>query len=131
MSFTSPLDDCVILSEVEPHHEHPSVLKHIVLKAMHPQEGELGALVALQIDRRRCRGEFLVIMDEESQELCEFAVTLFDKNGRLKPEFVENEYHKGSGVWGRELDEGMLLYVLSVLVEKEVSAISLAGCVRD
>ena len=46
-------------------------------------------------------------------------------------EFVENEYHKGSGVWGRELDEGMLLYALSVLVEKEVSAISLAGCVRD
>ncbi|KAI0701641.1 hypothetical protein C8Q76DRAFT_825149 [Earliella scabrosa] len=113
MSFTSPLDDCVILSEVEPHHEHPSVLKQIVLKAMHPQDGELGALVALQIDRRRCRGEFLVIMDEESQELCEFA------NGRLKSEFVENEYHKGSGVWGRELDEGMLLYVLSVLVEKE------------
>ncbi|KAH9849666.1 hypothetical protein C2E23DRAFT_356962 [Lenzites betulinus] len=65
----------------------------------------------------QCRSDFLEIMDEDSQELQEFSSALFDKFGRLQREIIDNEHLKGSGVWGRELDEGTLLYIFSVEVE--------------
>ncbi|RPD65375.1 hypothetical protein L226DRAFT_480019 [Lentinus tigrinus ALCF2SS1-7] len=113
------LNQCHVKFEAEPHYEYPRVLKHVNVEAIHPVLGRVGSLQALQINRKRCRGEFIIVMDEESQELCDFALALFDENGCFRPELVEHEYHKGTGVWGRELDNGMLLYVLSVRVNNE------------
>lgn len=104
----------------EPHDEHPRLLKHIYINAQHPMDGRVGSLVALEINRDKCRGDFISILDEESQELSEFATTLFDKFGMLKPELVEHEHLKGTGVWGRELDSGKIIYVVSVDVEEKV-----------
>ncbi|KAI0365992.1 hypothetical protein BV20DRAFT_982236 [Pilatotrama ljubarskyi] len=123
MSATSALpfslEQCQVNLTTEAHDEYPRVLKNVYVDAMYPEEGRIGSLVALQIDREKCRGAFLEIMDEESQELSDFALTLFDKFGRLKPELVENEHLKGTGVWGRELDQGAILYVLSVDVQEK------------
>ncbi|KAI0360797.1 hypothetical protein OH77DRAFT_1586334 [Trametes cingulata] len=111
------LEQCQVKFTSEAHDEYPRVFKNVYVDALHPREGRVGSLVALQVDRERCRGSLLEIMDEESQELSDFALTLFDKFGRLKPELAENEYLKGTGVWGRELDQGPILYVLSVDVQ--------------
>lgn len=104
----------------EPHDEQPRFLKNIYINAQHPTDGRVGSLVALEIERDKCRGDLIWILDEESQELSEFATTLFDKFGRLKPELVEHEHLKGTGVWGRELDSGKIIYVVSVDVEEKV-----------
>ncbi|KAJ7721720.1 hypothetical protein DFH07DRAFT_760315 [Mycena maculata] len=50
-------------------------------------------------------------------ELFTIASTLFDKYGEIRPWLVDDEYHKGSGVWGRELNEGRLVFVISVSVK--------------
>ncbi|KAH9896748.1 hypothetical protein C8Q73DRAFT_686866 [Cubamyces lactineus] len=107
---------CTAETLTEPHGEYPRPLKHVSIEARHPTEGRVGLLTALHIDRDRCRGDFFGIMDGESQELSDFALTLFDRLGHLKSEFVEHDYLKGSGVWGRELDRGPILYVEDIQV---------------
>ena len=47
---------------------------------------------------------------------------LFDKFGRIKPELVDNVHKRGTGVWGRDLEEGKLLYITDVNVLARVSA---------
>lgn len=118
---TFSLDQCSVKFKLKPHFEHPRALKHVSVKAVHPLHGQIGSLEALQINRKRCRGEFFSIMDAESQEMYEFATTIFNDSSALRTELLDHEYHKGSGVWGREMDKGMLLYVLSVRVKDEVS----------
>ncbi|KAI0330692.1 hypothetical protein GY45DRAFT_733716 [Cubamyces sp. BRFM 1775] len=110
---------CTAVVQTEPHGEHPRALKHVWIEARHPTEGRVGLLTALHIDRDRCRGDFFGIMDEESQELSDFALTLFDRLGHLKSELVENDHLKGSGVWGRELDRGPILYVEDIQVPEK------------
>lgn len=117
---TSVRGQFTIQMTTEPHDEHPRLLKHIYINAQHPTDGRVGSLVALEVDRDKCRGDLILILDEESQELSEFATTLFDKFGRLKSELVEHEHLKGTGVWGRELDNGKIVYVVSVDVEEKV-----------
>ena len=115
-SAESFIDNCTAHFGVIPHEEFPRALKYVDIHATHPDHGRVGSLRALKISRKPIGGEFLMVMDSDSQELSEFATTLFDRMGHLKPEFTEHEYQKGAGVWGRELDEGLLLYVLSVNV---------------
>ncbi|KAJ7914865.1 hypothetical protein B0H13DRAFT_2001419 [Mycena leptocephala] len=50
-------------------------------------------------------------------ELFTIASTLFDKYGEVRLWLLDNEYHKGSGVWGRELNEGRLIFVFCVSVD--------------
>ena len=47
------------------HSEYPRLLKHILVKAVHPSEGEVGSLSALRINRDKFYGGFLEILDEE------------------------------------------------------------------
>lgn len=103
--------------------DFPHYLKDITVKAHHPQHGCLGELFARRIDRGPCRtrGDFHQVMDmSESYDLPMLATTLFDKWGRLKPELTENGYLKGTGAFGHELDDGVLLYVFNVTVQPEV-----------
>lgn len=64
-------------------------------------------------------------MDEESDELHRFSMKLFDKNGMVRPEIVDHEHHKGSGAWGRELNDGTLVYIDDVEVKDQVRPINL------
>ncbi|KAM5534767.1 hypothetical protein V8D89_011631 [Ganoderma adspersum] len=118
VSPESFVDQCTTDIEIDPHEEYPQALKVVVVHATHADHGRVGTLTALKINRKQLRGEFLMVMDDESQELSDFATTLFDEIGHFRPEFIEHEYQKGSGVWGRELDDGLLLYVLSVNVQQ-------------
>lgn len=112
---------CSIKTSNRPYPEYPNVLKDIKFSAIHPEHGEVGSLRAWVIDKPACRDDFIEIMDGLSKEMADFALKLFDKYGKLRPELVENEYHKGSGCWGRELNDGIIIYVVSVRVEPQVS----------
>lgn len=79
------------------------------------------------VTRDFCRGDFFEVMDE-SDELHEFSVHFFDKNGLLRPEFIDNDYHKGTGCFGTELNEGTLIYVDTVKVNPEVC--HFISCIR-
>ncbi|OBZ78418.1 hypothetical protein A0H81_02167 [Grifola frondosa] len=110
------IDHCTVNFQVDDDCEHPGALKNIDVEVRHPEHGQIALLSSLKIDRSKCFGQFLQIMDDHSQELHEFSVKLFNKYGKLKPDHVDHEYHKGSGCWGRELDDGMLIYVVDVEV---------------
>ncbi|TCD68464.1 hypothetical protein EIP91_010750 [Steccherinum ochraceum] len=87
----------------------------------------IATIEAFRIFRRKCRGSFLATMDDESDELQKFGVKLFDKNGILKPEFIENDYHKGSGCFGDELNQGTIVYVEKVEVKPQYRHKGLGG----
>ena len=103
--------------------DHPAIMTDITFKAYNSQLRCVAKLYARQIDREpsRVRGDFLRVMD--MTELPTLAQVLFDKFGRLKNEHVENDYHKGTGVWGHELDGGLLIHVMNIHVEPEVSIV--------
>jgi GNAT superfamily N-acetyltransferase len=46
------------------------------------------------------------------------ALGLFDRYGRLRPEFLEHPFKKGSGIWGDELSSGNLLLLDEVTVNE-------------
>lgn len=109
--MSSILNDCVANFSVSNDYDR---LKHIKVTVTHPQHGHIASLSAIQIDRNRCRSSFLEVVDEHSNELKQFGTKLFDKNGKLMPWFVENDHHKGTGCWGFELNNGIIMYVLRV-----------------
>ncbi|THH28406.1 hypothetical protein EUX98_g5788 [Antrodiella citrinella] len=87
-----------------------------------PEEERIHSLAYMSgicVHRHLCRGDFLSIMDEESSELNEFSVRLFDNNGFLKREFMDSDHHKGTGCFGREVNKGALFYLDTVSVEQE------------
>ena len=117
------LEECSFSLNCKSDRSFPHVNKHITIKAHHPRYGRVGVLYACRIDKSTCsvRGDFHLIMDEsELGELSEFAFWLFDKRGQLKPEFTANGYQRGTGAFGQELNDAILLYVPSVIVEPEV-----------
>jgi hypothetical protein len=122
--MTSVLSACKVTFSVSEDYETPKVLKHIEATVNHPEHGDIASLEAVHINRNRCRGIFLEVMDEHSDELLQFGTKLFNKNGQLRPWLVESDYHKGTGCWGFELNEGMLVYIISMDVKPAVSLFS-------
>jgi hypothetical protein len=142
------LDECTAQFDVSPHDEHPRVLKNIVINVSHPShhpdintstglqvyfgadhsesddepeptEAPLATLRALRITRSAARGEFHLIMDEDSDELHQFSVQLFDNDVNVRPWLFDGT--KGSGCWGKEVDHGDLVYVMDLDVHPDVS----------
>ncbi|TCD68456.1 hypothetical protein EIP91_010742 [Steccherinum ochraceum] len=66
-------------------------------------------------------------MDDVTAELYQFALKFFDNNGMPKPEFMVNDYHKGPGCFGAELNESGLIYVEKVKVKREYRNQGLGG----
>ncbi|TFK86129.1 hypothetical protein K466DRAFT_663993 [Polyporus arcularius HHB13444] len=119
---TFPLSECRLKLTIrdDPYFSH--VRKDISVKASHPQHGCVGTLYAHRINKSFCqdRGDFHQIMDiSQTDDLLTFATTLFDKRGQLKPELTANEYLKGTGAFGHELNSGILLVVVTVRVPPE------------
>ncbi len=128
---TSSLDQYSVKFSGVPHLEYPDELKHILVKVVQSTDREVGRLEALQI--KRCCGPagtdeacIFEILDDEGPELARFARTLFEVedetfgHGHLRSELVNHEYLRGTGVWGRELDRGMLIYVQNVRIYDKV-----------
>jgi hypothetical protein len=124
MSPALNLNQCQANFEVEAHYEHPDVLTNITVTVTQPLKRrrinkELASLTAIRVKLYAAWGRFLAIMDEHSDELHQFSMTLFDKNGRIQPGLVDGS--KGSGCWGPELNNRDIIYVMDVFVHPDVS----------
>ncbi|KAJ7284692.1 hypothetical protein C8J57DRAFT_1053132 [Mycena rebaudengoi] len=93
----------------------PNTLKLLTLTVNHPEKKEI-VLVSAVLMKHRCYGQFLEVMDIDS-ELFSIGSALFNKYGEIRPWLVDNEFHKGSGAWGRELNDGRLVFLLAVSVD--------------
>ncbi|KAI5896936.1 uncharacterized protein SCHCODRAFT_02491542 [Schizophyllum commune H4-8] len=92
-------------------------VKHIRLNASHPHQGNLGTLEAYKIERTyTLKAHFHEFLDAKSDELAEFGRRILDNDMNVYRKIVDDEYHKGSGRWGDELNEGRIVYVRSVVV---------------
>ncbi|KAF8252027.1 hypothetical protein K440DRAFT_609851 [Wilcoxina mikolae CBS 423.85] len=81
---------------------------------------DVAQVFAQIIDRTDCRRRFHFEMSSpEPGDLTEFAWTLFNKRGNLRKELQCHDVHKGSGVWGEELNDGYLVLISYVRVDKE------------
>jgi len=65
-------------------------------------------------------GDFLEVIDEESLELQEFSLGLFDKYKNIHPWVVDGGAKSSSGCWGTRLSVGDMLYVEIANVKEEV-----------
>ncbi|KAI5896953.1 uncharacterized protein SCHCODRAFT_02597800 [Schizophyllum commune H4-8] len=102
-------------------------IKHVRLTATHPQYGTLGTLEAYKIERvYALKGHFLEYLDAKSAELSDFGEKVLDENLNVYWKLIDHEYHKGTGCWGAELNDGDIVYLHSV--EVGVEARSRAEC---
>jgi GNAT superfamily N-acetyltransferase len=70
------------------------------------------------IRREKIRDVFYSSMEEPSEETCLLAFDLFDRYGRLRPEFKKHPVRKGSGVWNEELDVGDILLIEFLMIDE-------------
>lgn len=108
--------------ECKAHHRQSRALTYIWLTVASANRAKVATVFALSINRYALRDRFQ-ILGERDYELAEFSTTLFDKFGRMKSCFIDDDYHKGSGVWGREMNDGRIMFVFHVTVEPSVSVI--------
>ena len=123
MAIKLKLSKCTPNFTTESHCEYSEKMQYINATLTHPSHGELAIACCLQIHshiRLKNAGDFLEIMDEDSQELNKFSVTLFDKYSNVHPWLVDDMARSGSGCWGRELSIGDMLYIKEVAVKKQV-----------
>lgn len=69
------------------------------------------------INRESIRPSFWQDMEEVSRETCDVAFGLFDRYGRVERKYTEPGFRQGTGVWGRELDQGDILLIEKLRVE--------------
>ena len=81
-------------------------------------------ITGAKVTRDRCHGAFFRICHAYSLELTQCATHLFDNNGRLKQEYTKVDWHKGSGCFGTELNDGPVIYLDTVRVDKQVRQLS-------
>lgn len=110
-------NDCHVSFNVQDDDENPQTLKIITVMATHPaHHGPVASIEAVKILRRFCKGQFLDVMDEESDEMHQFSVALFDKFGKVKPFLISEGHRSGTGCWGEELNTGELIYIKDINV---------------
>jgi hypothetical protein len=116
----SPLaDECTVTFEAIPNDEYPG-LTTISASVSHPVHGDVANLSATRVDRLSLRGQVHEALEEESAELGEFVTTLMDNDGIFRPWLLQPGWRAGSGVWGKELNKGSLVYVDRLNVKTEV-----------
>ena len=89
---------------------------------IHPDKShppvEVGNAVAFIIRRSMILPNFHEEMETPHEGTMNLAIELFDRYGRLKEEIRKHALRKGSGVWGKELEEGNFLLVEDVKVKR-------------
>lgn len=93
-------------------------LKHLLAVAQDPDGQQVGSCHGMLISRDQIRGNFLTAMDEASQSTTELGSALFDRWGCLQSHFYEHPIKKGTGAWGPELDDGHLLLIDRLSIDK-------------
>lgn len=58
-------------------------------------------------------------MEEPTNDTYELALHVFDRWGYLKSQFYDHPVKRGTGVWGRELDVGKILFIEKLIVHPD------------
>jgi hypothetical protein len=101
---------------------------HFYGVAQHPKHGEIAKIRGLKVERRytfKDNSDFLEMMDEESQEMMEFATMLFDARSIIRPWLIDGGYRSGSGCWGTELSVGEIVYIEDLTVKEQVGLLTI------
>jgi hypothetical protein len=72
--------------------------------------------LARYIDRGSIRSRFWEEMEEPSEETCSVAFHVFDRYGTVQTKYKDHPVQRGTGVWGKELDDGPLFLIEKVYV---------------
>ena len=116
--------DCKATLKSKKHHDYPQSMRYLTVTVTHPQLGKIADLQAVLIDRSAMpQGEFLGMMDDESDDLQKLALGVFDLEANVKDSIVYDEHHRGTGCWGPELDDGRILYISTVQVDEPVCSL--------
>lgn len=67
--------------------------------------------LARYIYREGMRSDFWENMEEPSEETCGVAFHVFDRYGTVKTKYKDHPVQRGTGVWGKELDDGPLFLI--------------------
>ena len=109
----------------EEDYEESSIADYIEwqwLKTFESEETREGVpiakMVAQRIDREPIRANFYAQMEEPTHDTCELAFDLFDRWGCVKDDFLRHPIKKGTGVWGKELNEGVILLFEYISVDR-------------
>ncbi|KIJ65695.1 hypothetical protein HYDPIDRAFT_39613 [Hydnomerulius pinastri MD-312] len=118
---TIKLGDCTPTFRVTPSYESPGVIEHIVMSLNHPVAGNIGELEAVMIIRFRAGDTLFEVLDAESDELMRLGTVVLDKFGLVRPWLIDNEFHKGTGCWGTEMNanKGPMVYITEMNVIPE------------
>jgi hypothetical protein len=114
------IDKCTISYKPRANASYPEGLTDIAATVTHPKYGKVADITAIKIHRGYMEAAVHRVLDDQTDELAEFSTTILDRFGNVRPWLVEPGWRSGSGVWGRELDEGQLLYISFVHVKKGV-----------
>jgi hypothetical protein len=117
------LAECTPKFRTEKYHENPKTLQYFNIICVHSVLGQLATVHGLKIFRSTVRfkntGDFLEVMDAESQKFYEFSVGLFDWHRNIRPWFVDSGAKSGSGCCGTELGVwGYVVYSQYVRVNR-------------
>jgi hypothetical protein len=118
------LAECTATFKPGKNHDYPKRLRYLNGVARHPILGELATMQCIMVERRdfyKSHGDFLQMMDCESDELLQFAKALFDANSNVRPWLIDGGYRSGAGRWGAELSSGDILYILDLTVKEQVN----------
>ncbi|KAG6895477.1 hypothetical protein C0992_001071 [Termitomyces sp. T32_za158] len=119
-SFDSfQLNDCLFSFKTKGNDDHPRIFRNIDLKVTHPKLGRIGSLYAVKILRHLCGSSFFEVMDDHSDELQKFALAFFDKFGHVKPWLYRPGNRRGTGAWGKEINNSTIVYILDVTVKDQ------------
>lgn len=105
------------LSGARPHRVLRASGQVITCALTHPRYGEIARVIVWHFDRTFIRGRYLTTdLDGEAREDRDMYVLytfVFDKFGKVWPWVgdVADEWNRGTGVWGRESDEGTLILI--------------------
>lgn len=80
---------------------------------------EVGLCHGKVINRAPIRANFYTDIEEPTSDTAEFGFDLFDRWGNLKTEYIQHPVKKGSGVWGKEFNEGRILLIEYINVKEE------------
>lgn len=71
------------------------------------------------INRGPIRGTFYEDIEEPTEHTSAMGFDLFDRWGNLKVDFFQHDIKKGSGVWGKELNQGDIFLIEEIAVQKD------------
>ncbi|KAF7548956.1 hypothetical protein G7Z17_g6715 [Cylindrodendrum hubeiense] len=70
-----------------------------------------GSCLSKLIRRDMIQSQFYQKIEEPTVDMAMMGLELFDKNGRLIPDFRKGGSRQGSGIWNREVDTGDILLI--------------------